>query len=181
MSQDRHEALLGVLQARFEAHRERHAGARWATVLQRIAARPGALAALQAMETSGGEPDLVSGLVAGDALVFVDCAPESPAGRRSLCYDPQALASRKQHRPVDSAVGMAAAMGIALLTEAQYRTLQTLGEFDCRSSSWLLTPAELRGRGGALFGDRRYDRVFVYHNGAESYFAARGFRGLLQV
>lgn len=173
-------ALLATLQQRFERQRERHAGIAWAEVSRRLASRPAALAALQSMEDSGGEPDVI-GVEADGTLRWCDCSVESPAGRRSLCYDEAALAARKANKPAGSALAMAATMGIALLDEAQYRELQQLGEFDLKTSSWIATPPELRARGGALFCDRRYGRVFTYHNGAESYYAVRGFRGLLRV
>lgn len=173
-------ALLEVLQARFEGHQQRHAGISWDEVTTRLRASPRALDALLAMESSGGEPDVIDREAAGD-LLFCDCAPESPGGRRSVCYDPAALASRKENKPGGSAVGMAQAMGVALLSEAQYRHLQTLGEFDTRTSSWIDTPPAIRALGGALFCDRRYGQVFVYHNGASSYYAARGFRTCLRV
>lgn len=173
--------LLLVLQARFEQHSQRHAGMAWADVAARLAAVPARLAVLQAMQDSGGEPDVVGLDAATRELLWVDCCAESPAGRRSLCYDASALAGRKAHPPAGSAVEQAAAMGISLLDEDQYRALQALGEFDTKTSSWLATPAELRALGGALFGDRRYGRVFTYHNGAASYYAARGFRGLARV
>lgn len=173
--------LLQVLQARFEQHPHRHAGMAWPDVAARLAARPTRLVALQAMQDSGGEPDVVGLDAATGELLWVDCCPESPAGRRSLCYDGPALVSRKEHPPAGSAVEQAAAMGISLLDEDQYRALQALGEFDTKTSSWLATPAGLRALGGALFGDRRYGRVFTYHNGAASYYAARGFRGLARV
>lgn len=174
-------ALLGLLQARFETHRHRHAELAWATVRERLAARPGALAALQAMEDSGGEPDAIGSDPATGSVVFCDCAAESPTGRRSLCYDRAALDARKENKPRGSALEVAAAMGVQLLSEAQYRHLQTLGAFDTKTSSWVATPDEVRGLGGALFCDRRFGRVFTYHNGAESYYAARGFRGWLSV
>lgn len=175
--------LLGVLEARFAHRRERHPGVVWAAVRARLEARPDALQALQAMEATGGEPDVVE-LPAEDdglSLAFCDCSPESPAGRRSLCFDDEALHARKADRPAGSAVATATTMGIALMTEAQYRVLQAVGEFDLKTSSWVATPAEVRQRGGALFCDRRYGRVFVYHNGAPSYYAARGFRGVLRL
>ncbi|HVR50500.1 MAG TPA: DUF4256 domain-containing protein [Pseudorhodoferax sp.] len=176
-----HGALLQTLQARFESNMQRHPGLAWADVQARLAGQAAALGALQAMEASGGEPDVV-GLDAGSGRYqFCDCAAESPAGRRSLCYDDAALHARKENKPQDSVQGMAQAMGIALLTEAQYRALQQLGEFDLKTSSWVQTPQDVRALGGALFCDRRYGQVFVYHNGAQSYYAARGFRGLLQV
>lgn len=169
--------VLAVLQARFAKHPERHGGLVWADVAVRLQHQPDKLAALQAMEASGGEPDVVGVDEKRDAYIFMDCAPESPAGRRSLCYDPQALASRKANKPTHSALGLAADMGIEVLTEAEYRALQELGEFDRKTSSWILTPPGIRDLGGALFCDRRYDQVFVYHNGAESYYGGRGFRG----
>jgi hypothetical protein len=172
-------ALLQILQRRFDAHPERHRGLAWADVAARLAARPDALRSLQAMEASGGEPDAIG--TEGDAVLVCDCAEESPAGRRSLCYDRAALDARKEAKPAGSAVEAAEAMGVALLDEEGYRALQRLGAFDRKTSSWLATPAELRREGGALFGDRRYGRVFTYHNGAQSYYAARGFRGLLRV
>lgn len=173
--------LLRTLQTRFEAHMQRHPRQRWARVLEHITANPEALAALAAMEDSGGEPDVVSLDAPADALHFCDCAPESPVGRRSLCFDDEALNARKENRPAGSAQAVAASMGTQLLDEAQYRALQRLGEFDLKTSSWLATPPEMRALGGALFGDRRFGRVFVYHNGAQSYYAARGFRALLSV
>lgn len=175
------DALLQRLQARFEAHPQRHPGLAWATVAARLAARPPALQVLQRMEDSGGEPDLVVLDLPGAGLVYCDCALESPGGRRSACYDAEALASRKEHAPAASVVEMAAAMGVELLDEAAYRALQQLGEFDRKTSSWLRTPPAIRALGGALFGDRRYGQVFVYHNGAPSYYAARGWRGLLRL
>jgi hypothetical protein len=174
-------ALLQTLQRRFEQHPSRHPGLGWAGVAARLQAHPAALHTLQAMEDTGGEPDVIGAAGEGGVLSFVDCAPESPAGRRSLCYDAQALQARKENKPAHSAVGLAAAMGIELLDEAQYRALQQLGEFDTKTSSWVQTPAAVRERGGALFCDRRYGQVFTYHNGAQSYYAARGFRGLLRV
>lgn len=171
--------LLRVLEARFTKHRDRHPDLVWDEVRERLTTFKGALPSLQAMEASGGEPDVVGR--EGVQLLFFDCVAESPTGRRSLCYDRAALDARKENKPKGSAVEAAQAMGAMLLTEAQYAHLQTLGEFDLKTSSWLLTPAELRERGGALFGDRRYGRVFTYHNGAESYYAARGFRACLRV
>lgn len=175
------EALLATLQARFERHGSRHEGVGWPQVLARLGARPETLIALQAMEDTGGEPDVIGLAEGGEGIVFCDCAAESPTGRRSLCYDGLALRSRKEHRPEDSALDRAEAMGIALLTEAQYRALQQLGEFDTKTSSWVQTPADIRKRGGALFCDRRYGHVFTYHNGAASYYAVRGFRGSITV
>ena len=176
-----HAGLLATLQQRFGQHPERHLGLAWTTVEARLAAHPKQLAVLAAMEASGGEPDVIAQDPATGALSFCDCAPESPAGRRSLCYDDAALAARKLHKPAGSAVALADSLGIELLDEAQYRHLQTLGAFDTKTSSWLRTPPAIRKLGGALFGDRRYGQVFTYHNGAESYYAARGFRGLLTV
>lgn len=173
--------LLDVLQRRFEANAARHPGLRWDAVRARLEAAPKKLASLDAMEASGGEPDVVEHDATSGEVVFYDCSAQSPKGRRSVCFDAEALASRKEHKPADSALAMAAAMGIELLTEAQYRRLQRLGEFDTTTSSWVKTPADVRRLGGALFCDRRYDTVFVYHNGAESYYAARGFRGALVV
>lgn len=174
-------ALLGLLQARFDKHPQRHAGIAWAQVRERLAARPEALASLQAMEDSGGEPDVIGSDPATGAVVFCDCSAESPASRRSLCYDRAALDARKENKPKGCAQDLAAEMGVQLLDEAQYRHLQTLGAFDTKTSSWVATPDEVRRLGGALFCDRRFGRVFTYHNGAESYYAARGFRGWLSV
>ncbi len=174
--------LLATLKARFQKHAPRHAGIGWADVQQRLqAAAASKLRALEVMEATGGEPDVVALDATTGAFLFVDCAAESPSGRRSLCFDREGLESRKEHRPEGSATDTAAAMGIALLTEAQYRALQALGEFDLKTSSWIATPPDIRKRGGALFCDRRYGTVFVYHNGAQSYYAARGFRGALSV
>jgi hypothetical protein len=175
------EELLEALQARFEQHMHRHAGIAWAAVRKRLEGNLGALRSLREMEATGGEPDVIAHHVPSGTYTFCDCSIESPTGRRSLCYDGEALASRKENKPQGSAVEMAAAMGIELLTEAQYRELQKLGDFDAKTSSWVQTPPEVRALGGALFCDRRYGRVFVYHNGAQSYYAARGFRGFLVV
>ena len=172
--------LIGVLKARFERHMPRHPGVRWTAVLARLEGNRDALAALRAMEASGGEPDVIGGDAAG-RVTFFDCSAESPMGRRSLCYDGQALDARKENKPQGSAVEMAAELGIELLTEQEYRALQELGEFDAKTSSWVRTPPDVRALGGALFCDRRYGKVFVYHNGAQSYYAARGFRGRLRV
>lgn len=177
---ERHE-LLAVLKARFDAHMQRHPGIAWAEVLARLEGKPDALQSLHAMEATGGEPDVVGRGDGTAEIHFCDCSRESPGGRRSLCYDAQALDARKEHKPQGSAVAMAADMGVELLTEARYRALQALGEFDTKTSSWMQTPGDVRALGGALFGDRRYGRVFVYHNGASSYYAARGFRGWLAV
>jgi hypothetical protein len=175
------EKLLKTLQSRFVANKARHPRIEWAAVLARLDARAPKLAALQAMEQTGGEPDVVAIGSAGGELSFVDCSAESPAGRRSLCYDREGLESRKENRPAGSTVEAAAAMGIELMDEAQYRALQGLGEFDLKTSSWVLTPPSIRKLGGALFCDRRYGQVFTYHNGAQSYYAARAFRGVLRV
>lgn len=181
MKASERDRLLQALKARFDKHAQRHAGLAWGQVLARLEGRAAALASLAAMEASGGEPDVIGHDAASGEVLFCDCAAESPGGRRSLCYDREALDSRKEHKPQGSAVEAAAAMGIELLTEAQYRALQRLGEFDLKTSSWIATPADVRAQGGALFCDRRYGQVFVYHNGAQSYYAARGFRGLLRV
>ena len=181
MKAPEHQALLRTLQARFEKHTQRHSGITWADVQARLEAHPAALITLQAMESSGGEPDVIGHDQQSGLVTFCDCSAESPAGRRSLCYDSEALDARKENKPAGSALQMTAAMGITLLTEPQYRELQTLGDFDVKTSSWVATPPELRALGGALFCDRRYGRVFVYHNGAQSYYASRGFRGALQV
>lgn len=175
------EALLTTLQARFEKNMARHPGIEWAQVLARLEKDRAKLWALHEMEATGGEPDVINHDKKEDKFVFYDCSAESPAGRRSVCYDREGLDSRKEHKPKTSAQDMAAAMGIELLTEAQYRELQALGEFDIKTSSWVQTPDDIRKRGGALFGDRRYGRVFIYHNGAQSYYGARGFRGVLRV
>jgi hypothetical protein len=176
-----HESLLATLQARFEANMARHAGLKWADVQVRLDAKPTKLSSLQEMESTGGEPDVVGRDKKTGEYVFFDCAAQSPKGRTSLCYDGEALASRKEFKPKNSAMELAAAMGVELLTEEQYRELQQLGEFDTKSSTWLKTPPEIRKLGGAIFGDRRFGRVFIYHNGAESYYSGRGFRGWLRV
>ncbi|MFG0318547.1 MAG: DUF4256 domain-containing protein [Planctomycetota bacterium JB042] len=173
--------LLETLETRFRENPGRHEGIEWDDVRARLEKAPKKLRSLLEMEETGGEPDVVGRDEETGEIVFVDCAAESPAGRRSACYDGEAREARKKHAPSDSARERAAAMGIALLTEEEYHALQRLGEFDRKTSSWLRTPSDLRERGGALFGDRRYGRVFVYHNGAESYYAARGFRGSLRV
>lgn len=175
------EALLEVLKTRFDKNTKRHAGITWPSVEASLEGNATALKALQEMETTGGEPDVIGRDKASGHIIFCDCAPESPTGRRSTCYDGEARESRKEHKPEDSAVEMAAAMGIELLTEEQYRELQKLGEFDAKTSSWIKTPDDVRALGGALFCDRRYGKVFTYHNGAQSYYGARGFRGLLRV
>lgn len=173
--------LLGTLQARFEANPARHPGIPWAAVHSRLEASAERLWSLWQMEQTGGEPDVVDLQESPGEIFFVDCAVESPSGRRSLCYDGAALEARKLNKPGGAALLMAAEMGIEILTEPQYRALQTLGTFDTKTSSWVLTPQEIRALGGALFCDRRYSTVFTYHNGAESYYAARGFRGSLRV
>jgi hypothetical protein len=172
--------LIAVLKARFEKHAQRHQALQWNAVQARLEGNPDALQSLQAMEASGGEPDVIGEEQSG-RIIFCDCSAESPSGRRSLCYDQQALDSRKENKPQGSAVEMAGKMGIELLTEQQYRELQQLGEFDTKTSSWVMTPPDVRALGGALFCDRRYGKTFVYHNGAQSYYAARGFRGRLLV
>jgi hypothetical protein len=178
---EQRDKLLAALKTRFERHTNRHKGLDWARIRTKLEANGERLWSLNEMERTGGEPDVVGHDTKTGEYVFYDCSAESPKGRRSVCYDREALDSRKEHKPEDSAVDMAAAMGIELLTEEQYRELQTLGEFDTKTSSWVKTPPHIRGLGGALFCDRRYDTVFVYHNGAESYYAARGFRGSLRV
>jgi hypothetical protein len=174
-------ALLEALHARFAANMHRHEGISWEDVRERLAANPGALRALRAMEDSGGEPDVIARDADSGELTFCDCAPESPTGRRSACYDRAALDARKANKPGHNAVELAAELGITMLTEAQYHALQQLDEFDRKTSSWVSTPDDIRALGGALFCDRRFGRVFTYHNGAESYYAARGFRGMLRV
>lgn len=175
------EELLHALEIRFQRNMHRHAGIAWADVQARLEGNPDALRSLREMEATGGEPDLIAEAKDPEHLIFCDCSRESPAGRRSTCYDAEARASRKEHKPEKSAVEMASSMGIDLLTEEQYRELQKLDEFDTKTSSWIRTPPEVRALGGALFCDRRYGKVFVYHNGAESYYAARGFRGSLRL
>jgi hypothetical protein len=175
------EGLLQALKARFQKNMHRHAGIAWADVQTKLEGNLDALESLAKMEATGGEPDVVGEAKETGRFIFCDCSAESPAGRRSICYDAEARASRKEHKPENSAVEMALAMGIELLTEDQYRELQKLGEFDTKTSSWIETPADVRALGGALFCDRRYGKVFVYHNGAQSYYAARGFRGSLRV
>ena len=173
--------LLSILKARFEKNMNRHKGLEWVKVQTKLEANPEKLWSLDEMETTGGEPDVVGHDKKTGEYIFYDCSAESPKGRRSICYDHEALEARKENKPGNSAMEMAADMGIDLLTEQQYRELQQLGNFDTKTSSWIITPPDIRKRGGALFCDRRYDTVFVYHNGAESYYAARGFRGLLRV
>lgn len=173
--------LLDAIQARFEKHATRHPGVVWKDILKRLDGNTAALATLAAMEASGGEPDVINRDKTSGRVTFCDCAPESPIGRRSLCFDKAAREARKEAAPVSSAMERAKEIGVSLLTEADYRSLQELGEFDVKTSSWVSTPDDVRALGGALFCDRRYGKVFVYHNGAESYYAARGFRGLLRL
>ena len=179
LSPKQRDALLAVVQARFDANKARHPGLAWAKVQARLEARPDKMWSLAEMERTGGEPDVV-GVKSGE-FVFFDCSEQSPAGRTSLCYDRAALNARKEHKPKSSVMDLAAEMGVELLTEAQYFELQKLGEFDTKRSSWLQTPPEIRALGGAIFGDRRFGRVFIYHNGAESYYSGRGFRACLKV
>ncbi len=173
--------LLKSLNARFEKNMSRHKGLEWSKVQAKLEVNPGKLWSLNEMEITEGEPDVVAYDKKSGEYIFFDCSAETPKGRRSICYDHEALNSRKEHKPKDSAVGMAADMGIELLTEEEYRDLQKLGKFDLKTSSWVKTPSEIRKLGGAIFCDRRYDTIFVYHNGAESYYAARAFRGSLSV
>lgn len=173
--------LLSILKGRFEKNMNRHKSIKWADVQARLQANAGKLWSLHEMETTGGEPDVVGYDKKTGEYIFYDCSAESPKGRRSICYDHEALESRKEHKPKDSAMNMAADMGIELLTEDQYRELQKVGNFDTKTSSWLKTPSDIRKLGGAIFGDFRYGNIFVYHNGAESYYGARGFRGSLRV
>lgn len=173
--------LLGILRARFEANMNRHKSIDWAKVETKLIDSPEKLWSLNEMEKTGGEPDVTGYDKKTDEYIFTDCSPESPKERRSICYDSAALASRKEHKPWHSALGMAEEMGVTILSVAEYAELQKLGSFDLKTSSWLLTPEKIRSLGGALFGDRRYDTVFTYHNGAESYYAARGFRASLRV
>jgi hypothetical protein len=181
LTREQREQLLGVLKARFEKNMNRHQGLEWAKVQASLEANAEKLRSLSEMEQTGGEPDVVDHDKKTGEHIFYDCSEESPKGRRSLCYDCEALDSRKENKPKGAAMDMAAAMGIEFLTEEQYRGLQRLGNFDTKTSSWVKTPSAVRKLGGALFCDRRFDTVFVYHNGAESYYAARGFRGLLKV
>ncbi len=181
LSAKQREELRRALQARFAKNINRHKGLDWAEVQTKLEANAQKLWSLNEMERTGGEPDVVGCDKKTGEYIFYDCSPESPKGRRSLCYDREALDSRKENKPNDNAIDVAAAIGIELLTEEQYRELQSLGEFDTKTSSWVKTPSDIRKLGGALFGDRRYDTVFVYHNGAESYYAARAFRGSLRV
>ena len=181
LSKKQREELLRALKARFEKDMNRHKGLEWAKVQAKLEANAEKLCSLNEMERTGGEPDVVGQDTKTGEYIFYDCSPESPKDRRSLCYDREALDSRNEHKPEGNAMDMAAAMGIELLTEEQYRELQKLGDFDTKTSSWVKTPSDIRKLGGALFCDRRYGTVFVYHNGAESYYAARGFRGWLRV
>lgn len=181
LTQEQSVKLLAVLKARFEENKQRHKGIDWAEVQAKLEACKEKLRALNEMENTGGEPDVVGRDEKTGAYIFCDCAAETPAGRRNLCYDPKALETRKANKPQGSAVGAAAAMGVEMLKEEEYRALQQLGEFDLTTSSWVETPEDIREKGGALFCDRRYGHVFVYHNGAESYYSSRGFRGLLRV
>jgi len=181
LSLDEREVLISTLKSRFEKNMDRHKGISWKKVVSRLEATEGKLRSLNEMESTGGEPDVVGEDKKSGAIIFYDCSAESPAGRRSICYDGKALASRKENKPKSSAMEMAEEMGVELLTEAEYRELQKLGTFDLKTSSWIVTPDEIRKLGGALFCDRRYDHVFTYHNGAESYYAARGFRASLSV
>ena len=173
--------LLGTLQARFEKNRNRHKGLEWSKVAAKLEANPEKLWSLNEMEKTGGEPDVIGYDKKTGEYIFYDCSPETPKGRRSICYDHEALEARKQHKPENSAMGMAEDMGVEILTEEQYRELQQLGEFDTKTSSWVKTPSEIRKLGGALFCDRRFNTVFVYHKGADSYYGVRGFRGALRV
>jgi len=181
MSPKQRDELLAALQARFDANQARHPGLAWAKVQARLVARPDKLWSIAEMERTGGEPDVVGQDKKSGEFVFMDCAPESPAGRRSVCYDREGWLSRKEARPETTAMDLATELGIALLTEAEYLALQELGEFDLKTSSWLATPADIRERGGALYAERRYGRVFVGHNGAQSYYAARGFRAVWRI
>jgi len=181
ISPEQQETFLKSLKSRFEKNMKRHKNMRWVEVQTKVTVNPEKLWSLNEMEKTGGEPDVIGFDEAMKEYIFCDCSEESPKGRRSICYDREGLESRKEHKPENNAVDMAATIGIELLTEDQYRKLQELGEFDTKTSSWIKTPSEIRKLGGAIFGDRRYDRVFVYHNGAESYYVVRGFRGLLRV
>lgn len=181
VSPEEAEEFLSVLKARFVKNKDRHNGLEWSKIQAKLEAHPAKLASLHAMESSGGEPDIVGLDPETGEYIFMDCSAQSPQGRRSLCYDQEALESRKENKPASSAMEMASAMGVELLTEEEYRELQKLGEFDTKTSSWVRTPTRIRELGGAIFCDRRYDTVFVYHNGAESYYASRGFRGSLRV
>lgn len=181
LSAEQRQALLKTLKSRFEKNMQRHHGIEWAAVQARLEAHPEKLWSLHEMEHTGGEPDVIGQDMKTGEIIFYDCSAESPKGRRSLCYDREGLEARKSYQPANSAVDMATEMGIEILTEDEYRALQKLGKFDTKTSSWLKTPADIRKLGGAVFGDRRYETVFVYHNGAPSYYAARGFRASLRV
>jgi hypothetical protein len=181
LSPEQHEKLLRTMKARFEKNMDRHKGLEWAKVQAKLEANPEKLWSLDEMERTGGEPDVIGYDTETGEYVFYDCSPESPEGRRNVCYDREALESRKEFKPNDTAMDMAAAMGIEILTEEQYRELQKLGNFDTKTSSWVKTPSDIRNLGGALFADRRYGNVFVYHNSAPSYYGVRGFRGSLRL
>ena len=181
LSADQRDELLSALKARFEKNINRHNGLQWPKVQAKLEANPAKLWSLNEMERTGGEPDVVGLDTVSGEYIFYDCSAESPKGRTSVCYDREGLESRKEHKPANTAIDMAVAMGVELLTEEQYRELQSLGEFDLKTSSWLKTPADIRKLGGAIFGDRRFGRVFVYHNGAQSYYGVRAFRGVLRV
>lgn len=180
-SPDQQQALISTLKARFQKNSNRHEDIEWDQVLAKLENNPGKLWSLNEMESTGGEPDIIGRDIKTGEYIFCDCSTESPKGRRSICYDPEALKSRKKFKPKNSAIGMAAEMGIEILSAKQYRELQKLGNFDTKTSSWLKTPSDIRKLGGAIFGDWRYGQLFIYHNGAESYYAARGFSGLLRV
>ena len=181
LSKEQSQELLGTLKARFEKNMDRHKGVAWAELQARLEANAEKLRSLKEMETTGGEPDVIGHDRKTGEFIFYDCSAESPKGRRSLCYDREALENRKENKPEGNAIDSAAAMGVELLTEDEYRELQKLGRFDTKTSSWVKTPSAIRKLGGAIFCDRRYDTVFLYHNGADSYYAARGFRGSLRV
>jgi Protein of unknown function (DUF4256) len=181
LSPEQRNGLLGILKTRFEKNVNRHEGLEWIQVIERLEVHPEKLWSIHEMEESGGEPDVVGKDAKTGEILFFDCSAESPKGRTSLCYDREGLESRKEHKPANSAMDLAATMGIELLTEEQYRELQRLGNFDMKTSSWVKTPADIRKLGGALFGDRRFGHVFIYHNGAQSYYGARGFRGVLRI
>lgn len=181
LNPDAKAGILGILKTRFEKNMDRHRSLEWSRIEEKLESAPGKLWSLSEMERTGGEPDVVGQDEKTGEYIFYDCSAESPKGRRSICYDREALESRKEHKPANSAMDLAASMGIDLLTEEQYRELQKLGEFDTKTSSWVKTPADIRELGGAIFCDRRYNTVFVYHNGAESYYGSRGFRGSLRV
>lgn len=181
LSPEQRKELIGALKIRFEKNRDRHSGIAWAEVQERLESHPEKMWSLHKMEETNGEPDVVGRDSKTSEYIFFDCSPESPKGRRSVCYDHEALESRKKFKPNNSAIGMASEMGVELLTEEQYRELQQLGDYDTKTSSWIVTPNDIRSLGGAIFGDHRFGRVFVYHNGAESYYGARGFRCVLKI